>query len=170
MTQFVGIGGKKKAKKRQKSAFSVNPWHERVYETFKAKKGKKSRFFFIFQLLRYKKKYVRIKPKIVIFFAFLPFFIIIYTTKPYISMFLALSLLHFIRLFFAFFLPFLPFEPCKPFRINGLHVSLFFAFFFAFFSFFCLFWTKRKRRRGRRQMVVAKKWKKAKKTKKAKKK
>ena len=61
MTQFVGIGGKKVAKKCHCcSALSQ--------QGLRDVGGKKQWCFFIFQLLRYKKKYVRFYSKIVIFF------------------------------------------------------------------------------------------------------
>jgi len=53
MTQFVGIGGKKVAKKcHHRSALSQ--------QGLRDVGGKKQWCFFIFQLLRYKKKYVRV--------------------------------------------------------------------------------------------------------------
>ena len=65
--QFVDIGGKKKAKK----CLFYKPL---IRKGLRDVKGKKSRHFFIFQLLRYKKKYVRFLLQNRYFFCLFAFF------------------------------------------------------------------------------------------------
>ena len=106
-------------------------------------RGKKTVvFFFIFQLLRYKKRVCAfLFQNRHFFFAFLPLFNFLCTTKPYISTFLAPYVFHFIRHFFChFFFFFCHQHPITPF-VSTVYTFLYFLPLFLplLFFFFCHF-------------------------------
>ena len=143
MTQFVGIGGKKVAKKcHHRSALSQ--------QGLRDVGGKKQWCFFIFQLLRYKKKYVRFYSKIVIFFChFATFYFFMYYKTLYINLFSTLRFSFYSPLFLPLFFFFCHQPLINPFVATVYTFLYFLPLFLPLFFFFATFEPKRKKRRRR---------------------
>ena len=126
-------------------------------------RGKKQWCFFYFSVTPLQKKSVCVFiPKSSFFFAFLPLFNFLCTTKPYISTFLAPYVFHFIRHFFCHFFSFFCHQPLiNPFVATVYTFLYFLPLFLPLLFFFATFEPKRKKKK-KRQMVVAKKWQKVK--------
>ena len=175
-------GGKKWQKIKNRAKKSYNPFHDAVYKTLVAKNDKKvppllniatkgfmrhwsqkTVVFFYFSVapLHYISMFVFVL-KSSFFFAFLPLFNFLCSTKPYISTFFSTFTFEFICLFFCHFFSFF----CHLNRVTLSYQRFirFFIFchFFCHFSFFLPLLNPKEKKKKKERMVVAKsgkKWK-----------